>query len=106
MPDFVEKRKVSTEVSTADVLPGKLLNVPSALPSGKIPDAPIVAVNTIPWYKSVTLYVCAAFPFLDILAEQLSTLLNFKPGTHRYVVFAVAVYLGWRRLVKNTVVRY
>lgn len=43
---FVEKRAASTITSTAEVLPGTLVNVPSANPSGPVPDHPVVAVNT------------------------------------------------------------
>src|ERR1035441_7793018 len=60
---FVEKRAASTVASTADVLPGTLMNVPSALPTGPIPNAPVVAVNVISrWKSKVNILSVAVLP--------------------------------------------
>src|ERR1019366_649599 len=71
---FVEKRAASTIASTADVLPGTLMNVPSALPTGPIPNAPVVAVNVISrWKSKVNILSVAVLPVLTWLYTWLTS---------------------------------
>ena len=110
LPDFgegpVERRVRPSVASTTDNIPsGTLLTVPVAPPTGQTPNAPIVAVQTKKWYQSATLYVLTALPFVDFAAEQLTGFLNLNPNAHRVVILVLSIYLGWRRIVKNSVIR-
>ena len=104
----VDRRQASTLCSTAEVLPGTLLNVPSANSTGPIPSAPIVAVNVISKWKSKIVWLSAAvLPALTWLYTWLTSsgVVAFK---HHPVFFAVGVtilglLIGYLRTDSNTV---
>ena len=105
-PDGTGERRVASPIgSTGGIPTGTLLTVPSAPPTGAVPDARVVAVQTKTKWQSVTLYICAALPFVDFAAEQLADYLKINPSTHRAVITALALYIGWRRIYRNTVVK-
>src|SRR5476651_970059 len=52
MPEVYAERRGATQISdTADVPRGTLVTVPSTCPTGSSGAAPVVAVNTVVWYK-------------------------------------------------------
>jgi hypothetical protein len=104
------ERRVSEGVSpvgnTASVPSGTLLRVPSATPDGPTPNAPVVAVNTKKWWQSWTVWLTAVgLPLLDWSAEQILPLVNLDGKSHHVVIFALGLYLTWRRITKNSVIR-
>jgi hypothetical protein len=106
---FVEKRAASTIGSTADVLPGTLMNVPSALPTGPVPNAPVVAVNVISKWKSKIVWLSAvALPALTWLYTWLTSagVLAFKhhPAFFATGVTLLGLFIGYLRTDSNTVV--
>jgi hypothetical protein len=110
MPDItpVDRRQASTLCSTAEVLPGTLLNVPSANSTGAIPNAPIVAVNVISKWKSKIVWLSAvALPALTWLYTWLTSsgVLAFKqhPALLATGVTLLGLFIGYLRTDSNTV---
>src|ERR1035441_2666164 len=107
---FVEKRAASTETSTANVLPGTLMNVPSALPTGPVPNAPVVAVNVISKWKSKIVWLSAvALPVLTWLYTWLTSAKVVAFEKHPLVfaggVTVLGFVIGYFRTTSNVVVR-
>lgn len=104
---FEERRKSTPIGSTAGVPSGTMVTVPASLPTGSTPAAPVVAVNTKPWYQSVTLWLAAVgLPVLDILAEEIPKRFDLNTsGANHVLVTVIGLYLAWRRYSKNTVIR-
>lgn len=105
--EFEERRKSTPIGSTTGIPSGTLVTVPASPPTGSTPTGPVVAVNTKPWYKSVTIWLTAVgLPVLDILAEEVPKRFNLDAnGANHYLVTAIALYLAWRRYSKNTVIQ-
>jgi hypothetical protein len=107
---FTEKRAASAVVDTATVPMATLLNVPSVQPTGPVPDAPVVAVNTVSKWRSKIIWLSAVvLPVLTWLYTWLTSagVLAFK---HHPAIFATGVTLlgflvGYLRTASNTVTK-
>jgi uncharacterized membrane protein YozB (DUF420 family) len=107
---FVEQRAASAVVDTATVPNATLLNVPSASPTGPVPDAPVVAVNTVSKWKSKIIWLSAVvLPVLTWLYTWLTSagIVAFK---HHPAMFASGVTIlgflvGYLRTASNTVTK-
>jgi hypothetical protein len=103
-----DRRAASTLCSTADVLPGTLLNVPSANATGPVPNAPIVAVNVISRWKSKIVWLSAvALPALTWLYTWLTSsgVVAFEkhPVVFASGVTVLGLFIGYLRTDSNTV---
>jgi hypothetical protein len=109
MPEVVaypDRRTASLVVSTENVPPGTLLNVPSAPPSGAPSPAPIVAVNTTHWYQDAA-FLSAATGALLALSEPIVQALQAK-GAFNWRSFSLGCILAivaWLRNRTNTVLK-
>jgi len=102
----IDRRGPTPMGSTAGIPTGTLVTVPVAQPSGPTPEAAVVAVNTKKWYQSATVWLTAiGLPVLDWAAEQLLPMIQLDGKSHHAVIFALGLYLTWRRVTKNTVIR-
>ncbi len=83
---------------------GTLVTVPVAPPTGPAPNAPVVAVNAIRWYKSTILWICCAFPVLEVV-DQVVDFGRWDRYIHGAVIIGAAIGIAYRRYTSNTVLR-
>lgn len=107
----MEQRAVSLVQNTDDVPHGTLLNVPSAPSSGPVPEAPVVAANTVSWKTDAqTIISVVGIPAIMAALEYMESLTNLdgfsKQRIIRVVIAAgVGALLAYLRKTQNTVLK-
>lgn len=84
-----------------------MVTVPSAPPKGPVPDAPVVAADTIRWWKAAETYlVTFGLPAFDFIADQVITLVHPNGKlSHAVTLFVFGLYLAWRQKHVNRIIR-
>jgi hypothetical protein len=103
---MVEQRKASLVESTASVPEGTMLTVPSAPTSGGTGTAPIVAVNTVPWYRDPGFLSATGGALLalsDPVIEALKSGDSFR--WRPFLVGCVLAIVAYLRKTTNSVVK-
>lgn len=106
VPVYVEHRIAATE--TTSVPSGTMLNAPSAKPTGDVPNAPVVAVETQRWWTSIQFWgALIGFPALDAVSEFLVAGGQFDRNRIFHIALSAALgaYLAYRRKTVNTVLK-
>lgn len=103
---ITEERAQTPVGNTACVPSGTLLTVPAAPPTGATGQSPVVAANTVPWYKDPA-FLSAAGGALYALSEPVVQALT-QEGPINWRSLALGCLLAliaWFRNRHNTVVR-
>ena len=111
--ELVDRRApapASSVESTSNVLPGTLLNVPSASPWGNVPDHPIVAVNVKSTWKSHIVWLSVVvLPALTWLYTWLTsagvTTFSKHPALFATGVTLLGILIGYLRTADNSVLK-
>ena len=103
---FPERRAASPVADVKCVAPGTLMNVPAVQPTGGSGEHPVVAVNTVHWYKDPQFLAAAVGGLIAISDPIIEALSKQGPINWRSLVLGcVLALVAWLRTRTNTVTK-
>ena len=103
---ITEQRKATPIGTVASVAAGTMVCAPAAPPSGGSGEHPIVAVDTIHWYKDPQFLVAAAGAIAAVADPVIEALSTDNPIRWRSLILAcILALVAWLRKQTNTTVR-
>lgn len=91
---------------TASVPQGTMLTVPSVLPGGPAGTAPVVAVNTVHWYKDPGFVSAAGGALLALSSPIIEALTETQPFHWRpFVAGCILAVVAYFRNRSNSVIK-
>jgi hypothetical protein len=100
------ERRASTPIGNTDCVPaGTLVTVPAAPVTGGWAAAPVVAVNTVPWYKDPTFITTAGGALLSLIPVAVDALSAQTFNWRSFASSALLALAAYFRNRSNTVTR-
>jgi hypothetical protein len=105
--DGYEERRGATAIGSTESVPqGTLVTVPSACPTGSSGTAPVVAVNTVIWYKDPGFMSAAGGAALALASPVVEVLTETQPFHWRpFLAGCILALVAYFRNRANTVIR-